>query len=257
MKRRKRRLKRNYLLLKRIAKIIIWAHVVLLGVGGVLILSYKFVNPPTTSLAMYRKYFKHVKNKPFKFVHLKNIPYSARASVIRLEDPNFKYHHGLDLSATWEAFKINRRYGKKIAGGSTITQQITRTLFLTTHKNYLRKYIEVILALEMEVILSKDRILELYLNYVEFGKGVYGIAPGAYFHYHRDLSKLSTEEISRMIIILPSPVKYGVNDIGRKKAFVRRSNILFRPQSEITTPVASQVIKESDTDEDANDDESN
>jgi monofunctional biosynthetic peptidoglycan transglycosylase len=195
MKRRKRRLKRNYLLLKRIAKIIIWAHVVLLGVGGVLILSYKFVNPPTTSLAMYRKYFKHVKNKPFKFVHLKNIPYSARASVIRLEDPNFKYHHGLDLSATWEAFKINRRYGKKIAGGSTITQQITRTLFLTTHKNYLRKYIEVILALEMEVILSKDRILELYLNYVEFGKGVYGIAPGAYFHYHRDLSKLSRRDI--------------------------------------------------------------
>jgi monofunctional glycosyltransferase len=251
-RKRKRRLKRNYLLFKRIAKVVVWIHVIILGAGGVLILGYKFANPPTTSLALYRQYFKHVKNKPFNFVPLKKIPYSAKADVIRLEDPSFKYHHGLDLRAIWEAYKINKRYGKKIAGGSTITQQITRTLFLTTHKNYLRKYIEVLLALEMEVILSKDRILELYLNYVEFGKGVYGIGPASYFYYHRDVSKLNSEEVARMIIILPSPVKYGVNDIGKRKAFIRRSNILFRPQPEITTPIESPVMKGNDDDDDDN-----
>ncbi|MCX6113515.1 MAG: transglycosylase domain-containing protein, partial [Proteobacteria bacterium] len=207
--------KKNGLLWK-LLKLVILIHVIILSVGGVLILAYKFVNPPTTSLALYRDYFKHVKNKPFKFVSLKNIPYTARADLVRLEDPNFRNHHGLDLRAIWEAYKINRRYGKKIAGGSTITQQITRTLFLTPHKNYIRKYIEVMLALEMEVLLSKDRILELYFNYVEFGKGIYGIGPGAYYHYHKDLSKLSTGEIARLIIILPSPVKYGVNDISKK-----------------------------------------
>lgn len=249
MKLRERRKRKKHILLRKIAKAIVWAHVVILGAGGLLIFSYKFINPPTTSLAMYRKYVKHVKNKPFKFVRLKNIPYSAKSYLIRLEDPSFKHHHGLDLMATWEAFKINRRYGKKIAGGSTITQQITRTLFLTPHKNYLRKYIEILLALEMEVILSKDRILELYLNYVEFGKGVYGIGPAAYYHYHRDLSRLSSEEIARMIIILPSPVKYGVNDISKRKAFRRRSNILFRPQPEIVTPVDQSVGKETDSDE--------
>lgn len=217
-------------------KIIIYIHLFVFGLGGLLILSYKFINPPTTSLALYRAVFKGVKNKPFKFVPLKNIPYSAKSSLIRLEDPNFKQHHGLDLRATWEAYKLNKRYGKKIAGGSTITQQIARTLFLTPHKNYLRKYIEVLLALEMEAMLSKDRIMELYFNYVEFGKGIYGIGPGSYYHYHRDLSKLSSSELARLIIILPSPVKYGVNDIGKKRTFVRRSNILFRPQPEIISP---------------------
>ena len=239
------RRKKKTSLLKRLLKIIIWTHVVILGAGGILLVTYKFVNPPTSSLILYRKYFKGVSIKPIKFVPLKNIPYTAKSSLIRLEDPNFKSHHGLDLNAMIEAYKINKRYGKKIAGGSTITQQITRTLFLTPHKNYLRKYIEVMLALEMEVILSKDRILELYLNYVEFGKGVFGIGQGANFHYHRDLSKLSPGEVARLIIILPSPVKYGVNDIGRKRAFIRRNNILFRPEPELVTP--SPNIKEIET----------
>ena len=237
-------------LLVKLIKLVILIHVVILSIGGILLLTYKFVNPPTTSLALYREYFKHVKNKPFKFVPLKNIPYSAKADLIRLEDPSFRNHHGLDLRAMWEAYKINKRYGKKIAGGSTITQQITRTLLLTPHKNYVRKYVEVLLALEMEVLLSKDRILELYFNYVEFGKGVYGIGQGAYYHYHRELSQLSNGEIARLIIILPSPVKYGVNDIGKKRAFIRRSNILFRPEPEILPPEPTPAqIQEADTDD--------
>ncbi|MEI6092851.1 MAG: transglycosylase domain-containing protein [bacterium] len=222
-------------------KIVIVIHLFILGLGACLILSYKFINPPTTSLALYRSIFKGVNNKPFKFVPIKNIPYFARSSLIRLEDPSFKQHHGLDLRATWEAYKLNRKYGKKIAGGSTITQQIARTLFLTPHKSYVRKYLEVLLALEMEVILSKDRIMELYFNYVEFGKGIYGIGAGASYHYHKDLSKLDQSELARLIIILPSPVKYGVNDIGKKRTFVRRSNILFRPQPEI---VKENVIED-------------
>lgn len=210
-----------------ITKWVLLAHLVIFGVSFLWVFSYKYVNPNNTSLMLYRKYYQGVKNKPVVFVPLKKIKAPLRKVLIRLEDPSFKSHHGVDFDAINMAYRINKRYGKNIAGGSTITQQIARTLFLVPNKNYLRKYMELIIALEMELVLSKDRIMELYFNYVEFGKGVYGIGQASRHYFKRDISNLDLEQLTQLIIILPSPVKYSPKDIPRKSIFRKRSRILY------------------------------
>jgi monofunctional glycosyltransferase len=209
-----------------ITKWVFILHVVVFGFSLAWVFSYKYINPNNTSLMLYRQYYQGVKNKPVIFVPLSHIDVPLRKVLIKLEDPSFRSHYGVDFDAIRMAYKLNKRYGRSIAGGSTITQQIARTLFLVPNKNYLRKYMELILALEMELVLSKNRILELYFNYVEFGKGVYGIGQASRHYFKRDISKLDVEQLTQLIIILPSPVKYSPKDIPKKRAFRKRLNIL-------------------------------
>jgi len=207
-------------------KWIVLLHVIFLVTGATIILAYKYMNPRVTSLSLYRQYVKHVDNKPFDFVPFREIDAPLKKVLIKLEDPSFKKHNGIDIDAMMMAYKLNKKYKRTIAGGSTITQQLVRTLFLLPDKNYLRKYLEVLLALEMELILSKNRILELYFNYVEFGKGIYGIGPAAKHYFKTSVYNLSTEQLIELLIILPSPVKYSPKDIQRKSFFRKRYRIL-------------------------------
>lgn len=209
-----------------VTKWILITHLVVFSVSFIWVLSYKYVNPHNTSLMLYRQYYQGVKNKPVIFVPLSQIKVPLRRVLIKLEDPSFKSHYGVDFDALAMAYKINKRYGRSIAGGSTITQQIARTLFLVPNKNYLRKYMELVVALQMELVLSKDRIMELYFNYVEFGKGVYGIGQASRHYFKRDISKLDVEQLTQLIIILPSPVKYSPKDIPRKSFFRKRYRLL-------------------------------
>ncbi len=211
-----------------LAKWVILLHLIFLATGAVVIFIYKYTNPRVTSLSLYREYVQGVKNKPFEFVPLKEIDPPIKKVLIKLEDPSFKRHYGIDLDAMMAAYKINKRYNKTIAGGSTITQQLVRTLFLLPNKNYLRKYLEVLLALEMELILSKNRILELYFNNVEFGKGVYGIGPASKHYFKTSVHNLSVEQLTQLLIILPSPIKYSPKDIQRKAFFRKRYRLLAR-----------------------------
>ena len=121
-------------------------------------------NPPVTALMIYRGVTVHQKSKPVRFVPLRQIPRVARSMVIRLEDYHFYSHRGVDLGAIRDAWMINSSIGRTAVGGSTIPMQLARNLFLTPRKTYLRKYIEALIAVEMGLILPKDRILELYLN---------------------------------------------------------------------------------------------
>jgi monofunctional biosynthetic peptidoglycan transglycosylase len=243
---RKRKVQPAVVLIKKAVILLIVLHMVFFGFTGLAVFSYNFINPPTTSLALYRSVFDSVKNKPVRFVPLRNIPREIQDSLIRLEDPTFRKHHGLDIRAMRMAYKLNRRYKKKIAGGSTITQQLARTLFLTTHKSYLRKYMELIISLQLEAFLSKNRIMELYFNYVEFGKGVYGLGAASRYHYGTSFYNLSKYDIKKLLIILPSPVKYGVNDINARRTFIRRQHILLRPQPQIITPSTGPVVFDDD-----------
>jgi len=210
----------------KITKWVLIAHLLIFGVSFIWVFSYRYVNPHNTSLMLYRKYYQGVNNKPVVFVPLSHIEVPLRRVLIKLEDPSFKSHYGVDFDALVMAYKLNKRYGRSIVGGSTITQQIARTLFLVPNKNYLRKYMELILALEMESVLSKNRILELYFNYVEFGKGVYGIGQASRHYFKRDISQLDIEQLTQLIIILPSPVKYSPKDIPRKSFFRKRYRLL-------------------------------
>lgn len=176
----------------------------------------------------YRKIFYHHQVKPIQFIPLKQVPKKIQYVLVAAEDSNFYKHQGIDFESTWRAYKTNARLGFAYKGGSTITQQLTRTLFLNTKKNYVRKYFEFLIALEMDLLLSKNRILELYLNNVEFGKGVFGIGRASWYYYGKPFAYLSEDEIIRLITILPSPLRYGPYTFFDNGHFQYRYEFLWR-----------------------------
>jgi monofunctional biosynthetic peptidoglycan transglycosylase len=146
---------------------------------------------------------------------------------VAVEDYTFYQHHGVDLQAIRDAQRMNRQLGRIYHGGSTITMQLARTLFLTPNRTYVRKYFEVIAALTMETVLSKERILELYVNTIEFGRGVYGIRAAALAHYGKtDPARLTTDQLRRLVTIVASPLFYDVDTFVRKRALAERYEFL-------------------------------
>jgi len=183
-------------------------------------------NPPFTALMVYRRITAHQSSQPIRFVPLRQIPRVARTMVVRLEDYRFYQHPGVDLGALRDALMINASIGRTVVGGSTIPMQLARNLFLTPRKTYFRKYIEAIIALEMDLILPKDRILELYLNCIEWGKGVFGIGTAAAYYYHTGVADLSLDELRRLVTIITSPLRYNVETFGKSRQMVERYNYL-------------------------------
>ncbi len=176
---------------------------------AILITIYRSVDPPATVLMAYRKWrFGWAIQAP-RPISLRKVPRYVRSMLISVEDGKFYEHHGLDFEAFARAHEINKRLGKPLYGGSTLTMQVARTLFLVPEKSYIRKYLEVLTALELEALLPKDRILELYFGYAEWGKGLFGIESAARRWYGRGVAGLSREEAASLIALLSSPVKYG------------------------------------------------
>jgi monofunctional biosynthetic peptidoglycan transglycosylase len=187
----------------------------------------RVVDPPMTALMLYRAATTDAPVRPISFVPLRRLPARVGAMFVAVEDHTFYRHHGVDLQAIRDAQLINRRLGRIYHGGSTITMQLARTLFLTPNRTYVRKYFEVIAALTMELVLSKQRILELYVNTIEFGKGVYGIGAAALFHYgKRDAARLTTDQYRRLVTIVASPLFYDVSNFARKRALAERYEFL-------------------------------
>ena len=207
-------------------KIILAIHIVLIAVIFFLSVLYSFINPPFTSLMVYRSVFYHHKIKPVRYVSLKKIPNEVVRMVVMSEDNTFYKHMGVEISAMQEAYKKNRKLGYNMYGGSTIPQQLARSLFLFPKKWLIRKYIEIIIALEMDLFMSKKRIMELYLNYIEWGKGIYGIGSASYYYYGRAPSRLSKSEMVNLITILPNPLRYSPYDSGENKALKERFDML-------------------------------
>lgn len=197
-------------------------HVLFLGVVFFLLVFVRFFNPPITGIMLYRQWVSRQRVYPMVYLPLKEIPGDIRTMVIALEDDGFYRHHGVEWQAMKRAFERNMKLRKPFYGGSTITQQLARTLFLWPGKSYLRKYLELLIALEMEVVLPKKRILELYLNTAEWGPGVFGIQQGSFYHYRAPVWMLSKDQKMRLLVILSSPVKYGPYDFGRLKILYQR-----------------------------------
>lgn len=183
---------------------------------------YIKVNPLFTSLMVYRKIFYNYKTIPLKFVNLSNIPRIFQRMIIYIEDGNFYKHNGIDFESLMEAYRTNKKFNKIISGASTITMQLARTLFLTPDRNYIRKYLEIIAALEIELIMPKKRILELYLNYIEFGKGLYSVQTASYYYYKMPINKLNYYQMAQLVTILASPIKYDVNTFLRSRKLRQR-----------------------------------
>jgi monofunctional biosynthetic peptidoglycan transglycosylase len=189
---------------------VIASHVILAFLVLVSSLALLRWNPSVTALMIYRGVTVHQKARPLRFVPLRQIPRVARSMVIRLEDYRFYHHHGVDLGAIRDAWMINSSIGRTVVGGSTIPMQLARNLFLTPRKTYLRKYMETVIALEMSLILPKDRILELYLNCIEWGKGIFGIGAASAYYYRTGVGGLGLDELRRLATIITNPLRYDV-----------------------------------------------
>jgi monofunctional biosynthetic peptidoglycan transglycosylase len=143
--------------------------------------------------------------KRYAFVPLNRISPALRHAVIAAEDGRFFKHHGIDWTEVGKVVAHDLEEGTLSRGASTITQQLVKNLFLTTHRSFIRKGLEMALAPVADAVLPKDRILELYLNVIEWGPGVYGAEAAARRWYNIPASRISREQAARLAAILPAP----------------------------------------------------
>jgi monofunctional biosynthetic peptidoglycan transglycosylase len=154
------------------------------------------------------------------------LPPALKKAVVASEDANFYSHEGVDYEAIRDAIKTDLRKGKFVRGGSTITQQVAKNLFLTREKTLIRKVKEFVLARRMDDALSKSRILELYLNAVELGPMVYGIGHAAHYYFGKHPSALTVRECAFLASMLPGPKVY--NPYRKMDRVMKRSDRILR-----------------------------
>jgi len=179
----------------------------------------KFFTPLTTAVQLQRRVEALLSGRPtsqrYTFVPRDRIAGHLGHAVIAAEDGRFFQHHGIDWREVQKAADDNRRRGRLWRGGSTITQQLVKNLFLTTHLAFVRKPIEVPLALLAELILSKQRILELYLNVVEWGPSIFGAEAAAQYHYRVPAARLTREQAAHLAACLPAPRRRRPTSVER------------------------------------------
>jgi monofunctional glycosyltransferase len=175
-----------------------------------MIVAAKWIDPPTTAVQMQRRFQSWFHNTPYHkrydFVPLSQISPDFQHAVIAAEDAQFYQHHGFDWNAIQIAAEQDMQ-GGRIRGGSTISQQLVKNLFFGTGRSFLRKGAEFLLVPVAEVVLGKKRILELYLNVVEWGPGIYGADAACRYYYHVAPKNVGRDESARLAAILPQPLK--------------------------------------------------
>ncbi|MBR1627090.1 MAG: monofunctional biosynthetic peptidoglycan transglycosylase [Bacteroidales bacterium] len=174
--------------------------------------AYKWINPPITILMIQRcmeQAFSSDREVRLQktWVKYEDISENMIVAVIAAEDQNFPNHKGFDFKAIGNATKINKQRGKKAFGGSTISQQTAKNAFLFVQKSYIRKGLEAWHTVLMETFWSKRRIMEVYLNIIEFGDGIYGVEAASQHYFHHSAKHLSKREAALLTSVLPSPLK--------------------------------------------------
>jgi monofunctional biosynthetic peptidoglycan transglycosylase len=205
--------------LKRILyKIIVWFF----GLSVLLVVFFKFVSVPFTPLMGIRIIENKLNKKPIYFEHnwepIENISMNLQKAVIASEDGTFLHHHGFDFSAMQQAFRNNAN-GKRIKGGSTISQQTAKNVFLWQGRSYFRKALEAYFTVLIELIWGKERIMEVYLNSIEMGDGIYGAHAATQYWYSKDASSLTKMQAAGIAAILPNPRKFKASN---STAFINR-----------------------------------
>jgi monofunctional biosynthetic peptidoglycan transglycosylase len=194
---------------------------ILLGIVGViavlyfgcacLIFALRFLNPPTTAVQMQRQIGALIAKRTYRirylYVPLNRIAPDLQYAVIAAEDGRFYVHHGFDWLEMQKVMKTDLAKHSVGRGASTITQQLAKNMFLGTERSIIRKGIEFTIVPLFELFLSKNRILELYLNVIEWGPGVFGAEAASEHWYHVGASQLSREQAARLAAVIPSPLK--------------------------------------------------
>ncbi len=180
-------------------------------------------NPESTSFMQARLERMREKNPNAtlkqRWASYPRISIELKRAVIVAEDAKFSEHDGFDWEGIQKAMEKNQRRGRVVAGGSTITQQLAKNLFLSGEKNLWRKGEEAVITSMLEMLMSKERILEIYLNVAEWGDGVFGAEAAARHYYNVGAASLSTEQAAQLAAMLPRPLYYERN---RDSEFLRR-----------------------------------
>ena len=212
-------------ILRFIWKVLLWFF----GISLFLVVLFKFVPVPFTPLMVIRSMEQKMDGKPMILSHdwvpLEEISPNLQKAVIASEDQHFLTHHGFDFNALEKAYENNQK-GKKIKGGSTISQQTAKNVFLWPGRSYIRKAFEAYFTVLIELIWGKERIMEVYLNSIEMGDGVYGAQEASRVWYRKDAANLTRREAAGIAAILPNPRKFKATNsssyINRRKNAIER-----------------------------------
>jgi monofunctional biosynthetic peptidoglycan transglycosylase len=174
---------------------------------------WKWNNPGETSFMAREEAALRQKNPKaglrHRWVPYERISIHLKRAVITSEDARFSEHEGVDWDAIEKAYETNLKRGRPAKGGSTITQQLAKNLFLSPERSYLRKGQELVITYMIEALWDKRRILEVYLNVVEWGEGIFGAEAAARHYYGVPASQLGAEQSARLAAYLPNPKRYG------------------------------------------------
>ena len=231
--------------LARASRLLAWAAIALFAVFIAVqawfliqVIWYRTQDPVTSSVMREQLEKLSGENPRFRLAH-QWVPYdrianNLKRAVIASEDSRFAVHEGVDWNAIEQAWDDNLRKGRVVRGGSTITMQLAKNLFLSGERSYLRKGQELLISYMLETVLDKRRILELYLNIAEWGVGVFGAQAAAMHYYGLDASQLSSQQAARLAVMLPQPRFY---DRNRQSDYLeRRTDIIERRMRLISLP---------------------
>jgi monofunctional glycosyltransferase len=178
------------------------------------VLLYSFVNPPVTPLMVIRVFQQMIQGEKVvlkkDWVSIKDLSPSLQLAVVASEDNRFLEHHGFDFDAIEKAKDYNeKKKGKKMRGASTISQQTAKNVFLWPQRSWIRKGMEAYFTVLIELVWSKKRIMEVYLNVIETGKGIYGAEMASQIYFRKSASTITQGEAALIAAILPNPLKWS------------------------------------------------
>jgi monofunctional biosynthetic peptidoglycan transglycosylase len=202
---------RKNTLTRRTFRFLKWFAIVFVVFSIISTILLRFVPPPVTPLMMIRVVEAIAENRTPRidkhWDSLDEISPAMTLAVIASEDNNFESHFGIDFKAIQKANKLNQK-GKKMRGASTITQQTAKNVFLWPARTWLRKGVELYFTGLIELVWSKKRIMELYLNVIEMGDGIYGVERAANVYFHKSAANLNRSEAAAIAAVLPNPRKW-------------------------------------------------
>lgn len=216
--------------LKLLLRIIKFAFIFFIGGSIFFVILFRFVNPPVTYLMVLRGFERKAAGKDWKidkqWVDFDQIADPVKRAAVAAEDQTFMENHGFDFKAMEAAYKKNE-HSKKLIGGSTITQQTAKNVFLWPGRSFIRKGFEAWFTLLIDVFWGKKRIMEVYLNEIEMGDGIYGIEAAAQNYYHKSASQLNASEAAAIVSIWPNPLKWSPTNpsdfVAHRQYLIRRN----------------------------------
>lgn len=215
-------------LLKLILRILKLTVITFVGLSIFGVLLYRFVNPPVTWLMVIRGFERKADGKDWKidkkWIDFDSIADPMKRAAVAAEDQKFLDHFGFDFKAMERAIDKNA-HSHKLIGGSTISQQTAKNVFLWPGRSYIRKGFEAYFTLLIEICWSKKRIMEVYLNEIEMGDGIYGVEAASQAYFHKSASSLNQHQAAAIASIWPSPLKWSPTNPGN---YVRHRQYLIR-----------------------------